>query len=265
MPPGAKPVPRLPLPGESENQKSSPPIVVANAGQIRDAQVNRGIAQQLLATWRGENASQPVMLEGLRIQSQIFRGQEVAGTQTLHIAAAGKLRADYEIDGQRRSLGYNGNGYWMHSAAGVQTIGQARALRDPHFCQAAVIASLLTEKPLSRYGEMALDGSDKARNRLCYRLSVLDAESEQLFLWLSVFDDQGRPQVQLQKSGVGIDDDEPIASATYDVWQEQHDLRLPQRRALVRGLAEREELICVTQQVTSEKIEDSLFQIPPQP
>ncbi|HUE74614.1 MAG TPA: trypsin-like peptidase domain-containing protein [Pirellulaceae bacterium] len=263
--PGAKPVPRLPLPGEKENQKPQPPVVLGNAGTIRDAEVNRTIAEQILAHWQQQCRGEVVGSEGLRIESQLLRGEEVAGKQTLHLAADGRLRADYELDGKSRSVVFDGSGYWIVSSAGVQTIGQARALRDPHFCQAAVIASLLSEKPLSRFGTLALDGSDKARGRLCYRLSVTDANSEQLFLWLSVFGDDGRPQIQLQKSGVGIDDDEPIASVTYDQWQDRGGLRLPMLRKLVLSLAERIELVCVTQQVASEKIDDQVFQIPPQP
>ena len=265
MPPGEKPVPRLPLPGERENQKSQPAVVLGNAGQVRDAAINRGIGEKILAGWRNQCRGEGTNVEGLRIESHILRGEEVAGTQTLHIAADGKLRADYEIDGQRRSLGFDGNSYWMLSAAGVQSIGQARALRDPHFCQAAVIASLLEERPLAHCGSLALDGSDKARGRLCYRLSVTDAETEQLLVWLSVFDDAGKPEIQLQKSGVGIDDDEPIPSVTYDAWHEHFGLQLPQRRTLVLGLAESEELVCLSQQVASEKIDDQVFQNPPLP
>jgi serine protease Do len=263
--PGARPVPQLPLPGQKDSQKSPPPVVLGNAGKIRDTEINRTIAEQLLASWqkacRGEGAAS----EGLRIESQILRGDEIVGKQTLRIAEGGRLRADYEIDGKGRSVVCDGSGYWMLSSAGVQAIGQARALRDPHFSQAAVIASVLSEKPLVRYGALALDGSDKGRGRLCYRLSVTDADSEQLFVWLSLFGDDGHPQIQLQKSGVGIDDDEPISSVTYDEWQDRGGVRLPMQRKLVLGLAEREELVCVTQQVGSEKIDDQLFQIPPQP
>ena len=64
---------------------------------------------------------------------------------------------------------------------------------------------------------------------------------------------------------MGVDDDEPIASVTYDQWQDRGGMRLPMLRKLVLTLAEREELICLTQQVASEKIDDSQFQIPPQP
>jgi hypothetical protein len=147
----------------------------------------------------------------------------------------------------------------------VQSITQARALRDPHFCQAAVLAALIAEKPLARYGTLALDGADEGRSRLCYRLSVTDPDSEQLFVWLSVFGDDGRRLVQLQKSGVGIDDDEPIPAVIYEGWQEHDGLLVPHKRTLVLGLDERPELTCVNQAVAVGKLDDAVFQVPPQP
>ena len=263
--PGARPVPQLPLPGGKELRKVQPPVVLGNAGKIRDAEVNREIAEQILSRWQGECRGAATNIEGLRVESELLRGDEVVGEQSLYIAADGRVRADYKLDGKGRSVVHDNSGYWLLTSSGVQTIDRGRALRDPHFAQAAVIGSLLDERPLARFGKLALDGSDKARNRLCCRLSVTQDDSEQLFVWLSVFGDDGRPQVQLQKSGVGIDDDEPIASVTYDQWQDRGGIKLPMLRKLVLSLAERVELVCVTQQVTSEKIDDARFQIPPQP
>jgi S1-C subfamily serine protease len=265
MPPGARPVPRLPLPGEKESQKQHPPVVLGNAGKIRDEEVNRGIAEEILVRWWHECRGEDVQIEGLRIESQLLRGGEAVGKQTLRIAPDGRLRADYEIDGKGRSVVSGGSGYWMLTGSGVQSIEQARALRDSHFCQAAVLAALFSEKPLARYGKLALDGSDEGRSRLCYRLSLTDADSEQLFVWLSVFGDDARPHVQLQKSGVGIDDDETVPAVIYEGWRLHEGVLIPERRTLVTGLDERVELDCVTQQVINEKIDDNQFQIPPQP
>ena len=264
MPPGVKPVPQLPLPGE-RSRPSPPAPSLSAAGKIRDAELNRTIAEQVLGRWLGHCRGVGVSLAGLKLEDQLVRDGQTVGKQTLHIAADGRIRVDGELDGKSRSLVFDGSGYSMITEAGVQSITQARALRDPHFCQAAVLAALIGEKPLARYGTLALDGSDEGRSRLCYRLSVTDAESEQLFVWLSVFGDDGRPQVQLQKSGVGIDDDEPIPAVVYEGWREHDGLLVPERRTLVLGLDERVELTCVNQAVAARKLEDALFQIPPQP
>ena len=95
-------------------------------------------------------------------------------------------------------------------------IEHGKALLDPHFAQGIALSALLGGGLHEVWGELALDGSDKADKRLCYRLSLTDpATSEQLFLWLSVFDSAGQPQLELVKTGVGLDDDESIASTLY--------------------------------------------------
>ncbi|MBC7854019.1 MAG: hypothetical protein IAF94_11325, partial [Pirellulaceae bacterium] len=140
---------------------------------------------------------------------------------------------------------------------------QSRALRDPHFSQAVALTALLTPQPLAGLGDLALDGSDKGRGRLCYRMSATDKESEQFFLWLSVCDDEIQPGVQLQKTAVGIDDEEPIASVIYDEWDDTDGLFLPWKATLVRGLAETPELVIDTQSCSAlAEIEDAFFQAP---
>jgi S1-C subfamily serine protease len=277
LPDGAPPrrqAPKLPLP---DSQRAEPParLSLAEAGKIRDAELNRSIAEQIVARWQAGAGGRPPAPEGLRIEDHLLRGQELVGRQTISFAGDGRIRVDYELDGKSRSVIYDGKNYFLLTASGVQTISQARALRDPHFSQAAAVAALWAEKPLAAYGRLQLDGSDKGHGRLCYRLSASDPDSEQFFVWLSVFDDAGRPHVQLQKSGVGIDDDEPIPSVIYDQWQKlalgylaheaAGDVTWPRRRTLVLGLAERPALTCVKQSAAIQKLDETLFQLLPQP
>jgi len=65
------------------------------------------------------------------------------------------------------------------------------------------------------------------------------ATSEQCFIWLSAYDDDGQPRIELVKTGVGLDDDEPIASTLCGS-------SFTERRALVHGLAEEQELEIVS-------------------
>ena len=64
------------------------------------------------------------------------------------------------------------------------------------------------------------------------------ATSEQLFLWLSVFDSAGQPRLELVKTGVGLDDDELIASTIYSDVKAVHEGLIPFQRTLVQGLKE---------------------------
>ncbi len=243
-----EPIPDLP--------KIQPPVrsklSLGEAGKPRDKALNKSIAGQILAHWRGAAGGGRNMLAALAIESEILRGDAVVGKQSLTMSRDGRVRAEYEIDGQRTVVVADGAKYWL-LAPGKETqeVTSAKAIRDPHFAQGAVLGSLLSDEPLARWGDVALDGSDKAQRRLCYRLSATDPSSEQLFVWLSVHDASGTPWIELVKSGVGIGDEEPIPSTIYGEFRAMDGLALPVRRTLVSGLAEQAELSIVTSQVRS--------------
>ena len=241
--PQQPPVPRI--------KPVEPPLALGDAGKIRDKGINRQVAQRLLARWQ-ESAGTKLLdeaIKGLRVSSEIRRGEAVVGRQVLMVARDGRLRAEYEVDGRRTVVVSDGTSFWLlQPGREVQSVSQAKALRDPHFSQAAVMASLLAAEPLAPWGDLALDGADKAQRRLCYRLSATDSTSEQLFVWLSMADGGDSPPMQLMKSGVGTDNEEPIPSSCYSDLRPIQGLLIPHRRALVHGLAETEELIVVTSQ-----------------
>jgi hypothetical protein len=149
------------------------------------------------------------------------------------------LRAEHDIDGKASVVAFDGKTCWDDLAdREPREIAKGKAILDPHFAQAIAIGALIAEQPLAGWGELALDGADKAGQRLCYRLSATDESSEQLFVWLSVLDDRGAPHVELVKSGVGLDNDEPIPATLYGDFRPIGSYQIPHRRRLVRGLAE---------------------------
>ena len=242
-----------------------PKIPLGDAGKVRDKDLNKSNADGVVSRWKAECGAGKLKDMGVifRLESRLLRDGQAAGQQQITLASGARCRVDYLLDGKKRSLGTDGKTYWIAADNKVQTVTQARALRDPHFSQAVALAALLSSKPLDHLGELALEGADKGRGRLCYRLSATDAESEQFFVWLSVCDDSVNPRVQLQKSGVGIDDDEPIPSVTYDEWEETEGLSLPWKRTIVRGLAEAPELSIETQSCSAlAEIDDAFFLVP---
>ena len=243
--PGRPGDPPLPI----EKLKPPPQIPLGEAGKIREKPVNQAIAGQILSRWRDmQGGQQAQAIAGMRIQSEIRRGDEVMGGQTLIIARDGRLRAEHEVDGKGSIVAYDGKLCWDDLAdRDPREISRGKAILDPHFAQAVAIGALIAEQPLAGWGELALDGADKAGHRLCYRISTTDNEtSEQLFVWLSVLDDHGQPQIELVKSGVGLDNDEPIPSALYDDFRPIGSYQIPHRRTLVRGLAEEPASVIVT-------------------
>lgn len=227
-----------------------PKIDLSEPGKIRDKAANREIAKAILNRWKAATFSPgDAAAQALRMESDIRRGDELAGQQMLIAAADGRVRVEYTIDGKQTIAIANGSQYWLVAPGkSAQEVSSAKLLIDPHFAQAVVLGSLLADQSLARWGELALDGSDKANSRLCYRLSVTDSSSEQLFVWLSVFGASGQPSIELVKSGVGIDDEEPIPSTLYSDHRPVSGLSVPHRRTLVRGLNERAEYEIVTSQ-----------------
>jgi hypothetical protein len=242
-----------------------PQISLANAGTIRDKALNQSVAGQIIQRWRQtQGGEQAQAIAGLRLESEIRRGDEVVGKQTLVILCDGRLRAQHEVDGKLSVSAYNGKSCWDDLAdRDPREISRGKAILDPHFAQALALGALVAEQPLAGWGELALDGADKAGRRLCYRLSATDESSEQLFVWLSVLDSQGQPRIELVKSGVGLDDDEPIPGTLYGDFRAIGSYQVPHRRTLVRGLAEQgtAEIVTTTCEPLSE-IDAALFEKP---
>ncbi|WP_425614113.1 S1C family serine protease [Anatilimnocola sp. NA78] len=253
------PMPIIKMPGQKPN--------FGKAGEIRDAKLNARIAGELAGRWQAaarSTAAESGEKTGLTLVSDIFRQETKVGTQSLTFTSDGHALARHEIDGKTTTVGFDGQKYWQQVGDNAaQEISPAKAHRDPHFAQATVLAGLLQQQSWQDAGKLALDGSDKAAGRLCYRFSLTDKDSEQLFVWLSVVNDKLQPEIQLVKSGVGIDDDEPIASTIYRQWKLAANVNLPYERTLVRKLAEEEQLRIVTTNVTAlDEAESSLFQLP---
>jgi len=265
--PNAPPNPRD-LPKELPKERlipQKPKLPLGEAGKIRDNDLNMKNAAQILSRWREQCGASKLKETGVifKMESALLRDGKAVGGQQLTIASGGRCRVDYLLDGKKHSLGTDGKIFWLTLDGKSQEVSQSRALRDPHFSQAVAFTSLLTPKPLESLGALALDGADKGRGRLCYRLSATDNESEEFFVWLSVTNDELQPHVQLQKTGVGINDDELIASVIYDEWDDTEGLYLPWKATLVRGLAETPELVIDTQSCSAlAEIDEASFQAP---
>ncbi len=241
QPPEESPRPEPEAPRPKVNTQR-PEFPLADAGKIRDAKLNQSIAQDLLAKWREVINKED--FRDVRLESEIRRDGIIVGDQTITIGRDGQLRVEYSIDGNRTTIVCDGQQCRKTPPAGqTQVISRGKALLDPHFAQGVALSILFDKRAEKNWGNLALNGADKAGGRWCYRLSITETEtSEQLFLWLSVFDAAGRPSVELIKTGVGLEDDEPIAATLYDDWQSRAGLWLPRLRTLVHGLAEKAEL-----------------------
>jgi S1-C subfamily serine protease len=225
-------------------KKERPELPLSDAGKIRDTKLNQAVAREILDRWRLTAAAPRTST--FRIESEIRRADQKVGDQVLALSPGGNIHVEYSIDGNGTIVACNDKECWrILPGRERQVISRGKALLDPHFAQAVSLAALLDINPLTAWGDLALDGSDKAGGQLCYRLSLTDpGSSEQLFIWLSVFDIGGRLQVRLVKTGVGLADDEPVAATIYGFNRTMEGLF--RERRLVQGLAEMPDLTIIT-------------------
>ena len=100
-------------------------------------------------------ASRRQPIAGSAIESEIFRGERVVGKQTLVISPTAALRAEYEMDGKATVGRLRRLKVMAGRPAGkeAQEMTRGKALLDPHFAQAIVLAACSPSEPLGQLGQ----------------------------------------------------------------------------------------------------------------
>jgi serine protease Do len=282
-----EPLPSKPEEGKKEELPPKPVVVqipklsLANAGKIRDADQNRIFASRLLERWRFNRAA---LISPPAIQFTVRQpgGGEAVDEAIVNVASDGRCHCHWSQNGKKSQFGCDGKIYWQQLPdKEPEEITPAKASRNARFSSGLAIASLRSGSPPVGFGPWQIDGSDKAGGQLVYRLATSDPQGEQFFIWLN--QSSGTPSasadsvkasgqterqqqvIRLVKSGVGIDDDEPIPSVLYH--DDLNEQVLPTK--LVRGLAEVPIISTESAQTTEvefenlDSVDDQLFRLPP--
>lgn len=234
------------------------------AGEVRDAKLNEENAKRLLEQWQ-QFAGKPAAddIQGWTLHDTLVRGDLALGQQTLTLARDGRFAVTVTIEGKTSRFGHDGKVFW--SAIGDEApteVDAERLARNPFGAQGYVLATMLSAEPLASIGKVMVDAGDKASGSLAYRLKAIDADSDELFVWLSVLGSDGQPQVRLVKTAETYDD-ERTPGVIYDAWRDAGGVQFPHERRIVQGLAEATSLTIKTQDVAPLKtLDDSLFAKP---
>jgi hypothetical protein len=233
------------------------------AGEIRDEKLNRENATRLLARAQEFAGAPGDDVAGWKISDRLARGEQQVGQQTLTIARDGRFAVEVKLDEKLSRFGFDGKEFW--SAVGddaPMVVDAERLARNPFAAQGYLLATLQTKEPLASIGKVIIDSADKASKQLSYRLKAIDSDTDEFFVWLSVFDAAGQPHVRVLKSAETYDDERTPAVLYHD-WKATGGVQWPQRRQIVAGMAEAVALDIVTNQVdTLSEVADSLFQKP---
>lgn len=266
-----------PMPPKREGDKPDLPqkpvqvrmraLPLANAGKSRDQELNRLIARQIIERWRSTGKGDQASQAGVRLRQEWAAGEDQPKMVTELVAGRdGRARAMHTVGDQTTVVALDGEQYWQQlPGKPAERISAAKASRNPQFSQALVMAIAMNRKSPTGFEPWQLDGADKAQGQLAYRISASDEQGEQLFLWLSVPDSDGDQPIELLKSAVGTDDDEPIPATLYRPAFEGIS-RVPTPTGLVRGLAEvpvdREAVEVTGNFEALDRLEDAWFQMP---
>lgn len=258
--------PPMPMP-EAIQARPPAPIPLNQAGKPRSRDLAREVALLLVDRLR-ESASTSDSSEpfaAIRLSSEILDGEKVVGQETMLLTRDGRSRVTYTRGLITTTVSFDGAKYWLQTGSEpVREINFSRAFRDPHFASSLAMLTLVRTDRDPRFAKIEHEGSDKADGTLAHRLSITDDDTESFFLYLKVFDDSGRPTIGLLKSGVGIDDEEPIPSVVYRDIQPAGAVQLPRVRLLVQGLSEQLQVTIQTQSVdVLKEVEEGAFHVAP--
>ncbi len=248
---------------ESKPPMRSPPNFGV-AGEVRDEALNRENAKRLLTQWKqftGESVNDK--LAGWQLRDTIARGEKVVGQQTITIARDGRFLVEVTLDDKLSRFGYDGAEFWSALGdAATEVVDPEKLVRNPFAAQGYILATVGTADPLATIGKVLIDAGDKANKQLAYRLKAIDADTDEFFVWLSVLNDAGHPEVRLVKTAETYDD-ERTAGVVYEQWREVDGMQWPHERRVVAGLAENVSLTITTSQVQPlDTLDNSLFKKP---
>jgi S1-C subfamily serine protease len=231
-----------------------PQLPLDDPNKIRDRALNRAnvkrIWDRMRALTGADRAGEQVA--AFRLTDAIFRGDERVGEADAVILTDGRFRVEYTLDGRSASVRFDGRTFFRTTddaddAKETTAVDVEEALSDVIALQTAVLAATFRPQPLESFGDVQLDGGDKAQGMRSYRLRAGAADEPVLFAWLSLFDSAGRPEVRLLKAGRDADAVTTRPAVTFEDWREAAGAEWPHKRTVVIGLSETPVLKLVSQ------------------
>ncbi|MDB2526024.1 trypsin-like peptidase domain-containing protein [Mariniblastus sp.] len=241
-----------------ERQRQMVALLSANPGDIRYPEINRGYAQRILERWK-ESVNADSSTGVAKLSGEILEGGKAQGTQETWLASDGRIRVNQVMDGLLVVYQYDGNSFWQTKAGETTELSLQEAQSRWGFEQALMMGSVFRQKPLDIFGQVLIDGSDKAMGGNAYRFKVVPSEGDAVYCWFSMFDLKGKPKVSLVKSS--LERDCLIGGgSTFASWTQVGPVQLPLKRQKVLGLEESIELQVIDSSFEwLESVGDDLF------
>lgn len=242
-----------------EMQQKMFDLLAAEPGTVRKKKLNAKFTKQLIA-------SCPLFAESERESIEIFDllmkdGKKVGECRTV-VDTDGRFNVQWtEGDVETRYV-YDGQRYAMEKKGKLTEISLTECKVRLPIVQAIACTSSAYDSPFSAFGDAILDGSGKATSKNAYRLQLLDEDDDWFYVWMSMYDEDGVPFVQLLKAAGDIDCEHNDGGMAFDDWKQHEGWQLPHVKTIVKGLAETASITMETQQVTKlGELDESRFEI----
>lgn len=241
-----------------ERQREMIALLSANPGDIRYPEINRGYAHRILDHWKGRICTD--MSVGVaKLTGEILEDGKKRGTQEMWLASDGRIRVNHLMDDRSVVFQYDGDSFWATESGKTTKLSLVESQSQWGFGQALMMGSVFRSKPLELFGQVLIDGSDKAMGKNAYRFKVVPPQGESVYCWFSMYDGSGKPKVSLVKSSLGRDC-QIGGGSTFSSWTQVGPVQLPLKRERISGLKESVKLQVVDSDFEwLENIDDEVF------
>lgn len=245
-PPAQKENPKPEERQQLELQQAMYELLAAEPGAIRLPEVNRHYARHYLGrmqSWYKSTLGEQTRNSGLTIEDRVLRQGEEVGRCISRLDPTGAVRVEYRpgdgpveeylFDGQRFAV--RRDGQWKEMTA-------TEAKLSPLLLQAMAMASIQTAEPFARFGEVSLDGGDKALGRPAIRFKSLDPDEDWFYFWINLYNQNSDEAESLVQISADKDCDGKGRGVTFNDWQPHAGWLVAAQRVVVQGLAKQPEM-----------------------
>jgi S1-C subfamily serine protease len=224
-----------------QQQMAMVKLLSAPPGTVRNVDLNRKYADQLLRQWRQPFAPVARKRCWMLNDSIVTAGNNQKQPITTWICADGRFCVESKVS----TWHFDGNHFFeTRSPEGGQQktikITPTEAVLRFEILQALAIAAGFSESPFSVMGDVLIDGSDVSGRQLAYRLVASANDEDLLYFWIDGILGPGNlltlskcsTDIDCQSTGVRLDQWENIADS------DGSDLKLPMVRHRIQDISE---------------------------
>ena len=222
-----------------KRQREMIALLAAPPGEMRLKNINQQYASHLLDRWRkADGLAKSLAQPGVaKLKDRLVRDGEEVGTQTVLLCTDGRFRLQWTLENQSETYVFDGESIHALKDGKSKKLSPVEAKLNLAVLQAVAMNASIEQTPFEMFGEILLDGSDKALDQNAYRMKTIDRDEDEFFFWIRMYGGDDRPAERLLKTSAYKNCDQ-AGGVAFHQWQRVGPVMLPLRREFVSGLDE---------------------------